>query len=332
MSNRTVVVVLAAALAAPLVACVEAEDGPEPDLATEESDLITRICVSNTSVTIDEGTKTLATGTYHVASGAPLLLEAVLTARATSSPHPMQGLYIDCTGPVAEHINTTQNAFLGEGAITTRAHIVLTTPGTYSCSLQTSTTHEDAALHIDSGCLSATQMAAQDWPNWPTDSPAADEIGGRGFRIYRGDPQYVLRHDYDIDATTSKLAIRADIELTNIFATGSGIGDPPAGDPILACNDMTGENKVDATTRVRVEATQRAVGGYCGSTVKGPNTDTVIRWGSHHQKVFGALDLPISHAAGCLPRVNVKVYVSALGGNDLCFHESRYSNTYVYPL
>lgn len=338
MSNRAALASLVTLLAIPAAACVASDDDSVPEVSTEESDLVVRVCRHDVSpISIDDGTVDLITRTYAVTAGTPQLVEAQLTGWAMSSPHPMQGLYIDCTGPVHEHINTTQNAFLGEGMITTRAHLALTTPGTYTCKLQASTTHEDAMIGVDTACLSATQVAAQDFPNWPTDSPAADEIGGRGFRLDSGYPQYVLRHDYDIDATTSKLAIRADIELTNMYAAGSGVATnpaswPPLEDPIWGCEREPFNGKVDATARVRVEATQRAVGGWCGATVKGANTDAVVRWGSHHQKLFGALDMPISKASGCLPRVNVKVYVAALGGNAFCYHESRYSNTYVYPL
>lgn len=331
MSNR-IAVALVASLLLPAVACVEADGEPDPELSEEASELLASVCRHDTSVHVDDGVVTLFTRTYEVTAGAPLLMSADLTgsvAASSGSSNPMQGLYIQCSGPVTERIQTTQNAVRGQGAITTKAHLALTVPGTYSCSLQTSTTHDGARLDISRACLYASATAAQDWPNYPADSTAV----GRGIRIYKGDPQYVLRHDYDLDASTSRLAIRADIELTDIEEYASGIGDPPPGDPILLCEELPYTPEGPATARVRVEATQRAVGGWCGATAKGPNVDTVISARTHHQKIYAGLDLPISRASGCLPRVNVKVYVSALGtGNDLCFHASRYSNTYIYPL
>lgn len=288
----------------------------------------TKVCAPpNTTLHEAEDYTTLATLHQEFLNGGARLISATMQGTVPSSSDsatPMQGLRIYCTGPETRMIQTTENAIRGAGALSTKAELTITGPGSWDCELGGITVHKGADLALDSSqtCISSTVSDAQDWPHWPADT----DIVGLGQRIRELHGTYVFTHDWTLAPDVATFGVRANMELTDIDSDASGTS-------IATCMDSTADRDASAFARLYVQAQQRSTTGYCGPRVYGPEIQVPISPQSHHKKVYPKLDnVPVSNALGCLPTFEVKVFVQAMGGgNALCFHAARYSNMVVVP-
>jgi hypothetical protein len=268
----------------------------------------------------------IATQTVTVAAGETKYVDAQLVGKQVNSDGDddiLQSLRLQCTGPVQERIKTTQNDLRGGSWLTTDAHLVLETPGTYTCVLSASTSHHGARLEIGgkTSCIVTVPTPALDFPA-NTDE---EKFVGEGQIVKKGETDYVMWHHFDVDPASTSVDFHGDIELTDINGANN------SGTSIAECT-RPDTNYDPAYARVHIEAAQLASSGTCGGWVASPNTDVTISARTHHQKLHLDLTRQMSHAANCLPAFWVRTYIVARsGGNDLCFHGARYSNFFAFP-